>query len=154
MNEGAVAITEIVPQFDAVQENEVSPLTSSPNADSSVKDAGVRLSDLLRIDSVEIGVQQQISVPAESNEISPDSTIATDTSLGDQILARLDAVGENYKQNVTRAYTALDKSPNENSIVELLKMQLDIAVVSLEVEVVGKGVQKSVQHVETLSKMQ
>jgi hypothetical protein len=32
-------------------------------------------------------------------------------------------------------------------------MQLDIAVVSLEVEVVGKGVQKSVQHIDTLSKM-
>ena len=62
-------------------------------------------------------------------------------------------MGADYKANVARAYTALEKSPRENTVEDLLKMQLDIAVVSLEVEVVGKGVQKSVQHVDTLSKM-
>jgi hypothetical protein len=36
----------------------------------------------------------------------------------------------------------------------MMKLQMDMAVVTLEIEVVGKGVQKAVQHVDTLSKLQ
>lgn len=120
-----------------------------PAVTPEVQESGRLLYDLLRLDGNEAGG----SVPPAGEaglRIHGESA----RTLGDAILERLDAVGADYKQNVTRAYAALEKSPRENTVEDLLKMQLDIAVVSLEVEVVGKGVQKAVQHIDTLSKLQ
>lgn len=121
-----------------------------PEPTPAERDAGLRLYDLLQTERVEPGAATT-SVPGKIGlHLSGDST----KTLGDAILAKLDAVGADYKKNVSRAYAALEKSPRENTVEELLKMQLDISVVSLEVEVVGKGVQKAVQHIDTLSKLQ
>ena len=124
--------------------------TAVPIASPTVQNAGLNLLELLNADRIEpVSTDPMNSLDAgRLNDMS-----ATPTSLGDEILARLDAVGADYKANVSRAYATLEKSPRENTVEDLLKMQLDIAVVSLEVEVVGKGVQKSVQHIDTLSKM-
>jgi hypothetical protein len=122
------------------------PATTSANQQD-----GRRLYDLLEIQRSDPASAPEISVGERGGlRISTDST----KTMGEAILARLDAVGADYKKNVTRAYAALEKSPRESTVEDLLKMQLDIAVVSLEVEVVGKGVQKAVQHVDTLSKLQ
>jgi hypothetical protein len=123
---------------------------SIPTASPSVQNAGLNLLELLNAERIE-PVSNDSLITINSSGINDPAM--TPTSLGDEILARLDAVGADYKANVARAYTALEKSPRENTVEDLLKMQLDIAVVSLEVEVVGKGVQKSVQHIDTLSKM-
>lgn len=114
------------------------------------QEGGRRLYDLLQVEPID---------PAAPASAAPTGGTGLRLghgrhTLGDAILSRLDAVGADYKQNVARAYAALEKSPRENTVEELLKMQLDISVVSLEVEVVGKGVQKAVQHIDTLSKLQ
>lgn len=121
-----------------------------PAATPAEQDAGRRLYDLLQVDGAGSGVAAASTSNASGLRIGGEGT----KTLGDAILARLDAVGANYKQNLARAYSALEKSPRENTVEDLLKMQLDISVVSLEVEVVGKGVQKAVQHIDTLSKLQ
>ena len=142
------ALTFAEPDFsqEPSQFTEISIPTPSLGDQSS----GLNLLELLKADGLE-PVSGNVINTIDANNLSDQP--ASPTSLGDEILARLDAVGANYKQNVTRAYAALEKSPRENTVEDLLKMQLDIAVVSLEVEVVGKGVQKSVQHIDTLSKM-
>lgn len=121
-----------------------------PTTSPSVQNAGLNLLELLNAERIEPVSNDSLATinPSSLNDLT-----TTPTSLGDEILARLDAIGADYKANVARAYTTLEKSPRENTVEDLLKMQLDIAVVSLEVEVVGKGVQKSVQHIDTLSKM-
>ena len=142
------ALTMAEPDFsqEPTQFSEISIPIPSRDDQSS----GLNLLDLIKADGLDPVPENVINTIDANNLINqPESP----TSLGDEILARLDAVGANYKQNVTRAYAALEKSPRENTVEDLIKMQLDIAVVSLEVEVVGKGVQKSVQHVDTLSKM-
>jgi hypothetical protein len=123
---------------------------SIPTVSPSVQNAGINLLELLNVEQLEPIANDSLTT---LNSSDLNDTPATPSSLGDEILARLDAVGADYKANVTRAYATLEKSPRENTVEDLLKMQLDIAVVSLEVEVVGKGVQKSVQHIDTLSKM-
>jgi hypothetical protein len=150
MNEISTALTlsnteaDFSPDLNQFAESSV-PITSP-----GIQNAGLNLLELLNSERIEpVSTDPMNSLePGRLNDIS-----ASPTSLGDEILARLDAVGADYKANVARAYTALEKSPRENTVEDLLKMQLDIAVVSLEVEVVGKGVQKSVQHIDTLSKM-
>jgi hypothetical protein len=142
------AFTFVEPDFskELSQLSEISIPVPSPGDQSS----GLNLLEMLKADGIEPVTGNEIN-SIEANNLSAQP--ASPNSLGDEILARLDAVGANYKQNVNRAYAALEKSPRENTVQDLLKMQLDIAVVSLEVEVVGKGVQKSVQHIDTLSKM-
>lgn len=123
---------------------------SIPAASQNIQNAGLNLLELINSERLEPVSNEPMNAvePRDLNDLT-----ATPTSLGDVILARLDAVGADYKENVKRAYATLEKSPRENTVEDLLKMQLDIAVVSLEVELVGKGVQKSVQHIDTLSKM-
>lgn len=151
MDDVTLAPAAIVTQIDEPVNVDSSAVHGIPPVDSIIQSDSVRLSDMLRADTMSVESSEVLS---GTGEPSSEGTQEDVLSLGDQILARLDAVGDSYKQNVSRVYTALDKSPRDNTVEELLKMQLDIAVVSLEVEVIGKGVQKSVQHVETLSKMQ
>lgn len=121
-----------------------------PIASPEIQNSGLNLLELLNVERTELD-RNNLRESVGTGSINDQSTPLS--SLGDEILARLDAVGANYKSNVARAYATLEKSPRETTVEDLLKMQLDIAVVSLEVEVVGKGVQKSVQHIDTLSKM-
>ncbi len=144
MNETLIAAQTVDLKPSATESLSDDAGVTLPAATPADQEGGRRLYDLMRVDGTE-----SIS-SGKGVRISGDST----RTLGDAILARLDAVGADYKQNLNRAYAALEKSPRENTVEDLLKMQLDIAVVALEVEVVGKGVQKAVQHVDTLSKLQ
>lgn len=150
MNETLIAAQTVDLKAGSPEEFSDSPDIVPPTPTSAEQDAGRRLYDLLQTESVEPGATNVSAVSGSGLRIGADST----KTLGEAILARLDAVGADYKKNVTRAYAALEKSPRENTVEDLLKMQLDISVVSLEVEVVGKGVQKAVQHIDTLSKLQ
>lgn len=75
-------------------------------------------------------------------------------TLGEKILARLDAVGLEFRTNMDRAHAMLEVGPGKMSLENLLKFQLEMTQVSLEIELVGKGVQKAVQHAEQLTKLQ
>ena len=150
MTELAISPILATAETDLSQDlNQISGV-SVPIASPDVQNSGMNLLELLGAERPELDSSGSL-VSVEAGSLNDQST--TLNSLGDEILARLDAVGTNYKNNVTRAYATLEKSPRETTVEDLLKMQLDIAVVSLEVEVVGKGVQKSVQHIDTLSKM-
>ena len=142
MNEGFGASPGIATYLEPAPSMGDDVNVTLPAATSDDRASGLRLLDMLNLERI------------EPNTTALGNEGPTTKTLGDAILARIDAVGANYKQNVNRAYAALEKSPRENTVEDLLKMQLDLAVVSLEVEVVGKGVQKAVQHVDTLSKLQ
>ncbi len=73
---------------------------------------------------------------------------------GERIVAKLDSIGREFKENMERAHKEINKPVGQLSLVDSLKIQYDFAVVSLHIEVVSKGVQKAVQNVDTLVKMQ
>jgi hypothetical protein len=150
MNEFTTALALADNDAEFSQELTQASEGSIPPVSPSIQNAGLNLLELLNAERIEPVSNDSLTTISSSglNDLT-----TTQKSLGDEILARLDAVGADYKANISRAYTTLEKSPRENTVEDLLKMQLDIAVVSLEVEVVGKGVQKSVQHIDTLSKM-
>lgn len=120
--------------------------TNLPNASPDVLNDGQRFSELLSVgDSV-----------APVNESLPPiqrSGIYTNT-LGDAILQRLDALGSSFRAQVERTHAMVEATPNSLSLRDLVKLQLEMASVSLEIEIVGKGVQKAVQHADQLSKIQ
>lgn len=118
-----------------------------PEITQKVQQDGVRFSDLVasRIDQPEMAAKPAL-VP---------TTAANDTkSLGDVLLKRLDVVGNNFTKNIQRTHQILDTLPADLRVQDMLRLQLEMSAISLEVELVGKGVQKAVQHVDQLTKLQ
>ncbi len=73
---------------------------------------------------------------------------------GERLVAKLDSIGSEFKANMEKAHKEINKPVGQLSLVDSLKIQYDFAVVSLHIEVVSKGVQKAVQNIDTLVKMQ
>lgn len=133
-------------QWELVQAGPVPTPDTLPTVTPEVEAGGERLSELL--------VSPPEGVTYALEPIPPAQEPGGTKVIGEVIMARLDAIGTEYKTNVNLAYKAIEKSPQQISLQEMMKLQLDMAVVALEIEVVGKGVQKAVQHVDTLAKLQ
>jgi hypothetical protein len=118
-----------------------------PQITQQVKQDGVRFSDLVanRIEPLQ----------AAANPAVVPTNVAIDTkSMGDVLLKRLDVVGNNFTKNIQRTHQILDTLPADLRVQDMMRLQLEMASISLEVELVGKGVQKAVQHVDQLTKLQ
>jgi hypothetical protein len=118
-----------------------------PEITQQVQQDGVKFSDLVanRIEPL-----QAAANPA----VVPTNTAIDTKSMGDVLLKRLDTVGNNFTKNIQRTHQILDTLPSDLRIQDMLRLQLEMASISLEVELVGKGVQKAVQHVDQLTKLQ
>lgn len=134
-------------QWELVQAGPAAVTDPLPAVTTEVEAGGARLSELLAAPTEEPGYAVE-PVPG-ARDAGPSTKV-----MGEIIMAKLDAIGAEYKANMAQAYQTLEKSPQQISLQEMLKLQLDLAVVGLEIEVVGKGVQKAVQHVDTLAKLQ
>jgi len=75
-----------------------------------------------------------------------------EASLGDTILNRLAAAGENYRTQ----HAALTKALDEPSLSfrQLAQVQMRSSEMSMQVELFSKGVAKVLQHVDQLTKLQ
>jgi hypothetical protein len=74
-------------------------------------------------------------------------------TLGDAILRRMDSLGSDFRKKVDHIQEMLKVAPGTYSTHQMLQLQMEISLVSIEVEVVGKGVQKAVQHADQLTKL-
>ena len=137
------AIVETMSTAPSIDNDEV----FVPEITHQVQQDGIKFSDLVanRI--------EQPQVAANPAVVSTSPAIDT-KSLGDVLLKRLDVVGNNFTKNIQRTHQILDTLPSDLRIQDMLRLQLEMASISLEVELVGKGVQKAVQHVDQLTKLQ
>ncbi len=108
------------------------------------------------LEALEQRFSELISAPDATQSIVATSSFEAPQphSLSTMLVAKLDAVGTEFKNNMERAHATFDSAPQDISLVDALKAQYEMAVVTLQIDVVGKGVQKSVQNVETFLKMQ
>jgi hypothetical protein len=118
-----------------------------PEITQQVQQDGVRFSDLVanRIEQAQV---------AANPAVVPTSAAIDTKSMGDVLLKRLDVVGNNFTKSIQRTHQILDTLPSDLRIQDMLRLQLEIASISREGELVGKGVQKAVQHVDQLTKLQ
>jgi hypothetical protein len=107
---------------------------------------GQRFSEMISAPEGIQGIERSSKV--SSIEMAPAN------SLGTMVVAKLDAVGMDFKNNMERAKATFENAPQDISLIDALKAQYEMAVVTLQIDVVGKGVQKSVQNVESFLKMQ
>ncbi len=76
------------------------------------------------------------------------------SAMGEMLVSKLDSVGAEFKANMVRAHEEMEKAPDQLSLRDILKLEYEFAVITLQIDVIGKGVQKSVQNLDTLVKMQ
>lgn len=126
---------------------EIESSISLPSITPEVEAGGARLSDLL-------SNQPEQPVVAIDPAVAPADAAGGAHTLGEKILARLDAVGSQFRTNMERTHAMLEAGPANMSLKDLFQLQMEMAQVSLEIELVGKGVSKAVQHVEQLTKLQ
>jgi hypothetical protein len=137
------AVVEAINTAQSIDSDEV----FVPEITQRVQQDGVRFSDLV---ANRIEPPQVVANPA----VVPITTAIDTKSLGDALLKRLDVVGNNFTKNIQRTHQILDTLPSDLRVQDMMRLQLEMSAISLEVELVGKGVQKAVQHVDQLTKLQ
>ena len=75
-------------------------------------------------------------------------------SLGDAILSSIDRLSADFQQAWAQKNLVLDSDPNTSSPAQLLQLQVHAQTASTLMDVMGKGVNKVVQGVEQLTKIQ
>lgn len=122
-------------------------LPAIPLVTPEVESGGQRLTELL-------SNQPEQPVYAIDPATAPSDATGGSNTLGEKILSRLDAVGKEFRSNMERVHTMLEVGPGKMSLENLLGLQMEMAQVGLEIELVSKGIQKAVQHTEQLTKLQ
>ncbi len=141
-----------------MQINNTYEMASSSGADFIIDDT-LSISPSILADGKYFSDLMQSSVDQKINRVGEVAQIAGGQSqsfntYGDRFVAKLDAIGKEFKENMARAHEEINKPPGQLSLSDSLKFQYELAVVSLHIDVVSKGVQKAVQNIDTLVKMQ
>jgi len=147
MEASALVAAEEIQTFSGLESFQVLALNPSPANSIDVS----TFSDLMK--NVSPKSDAIIINPEDSVRLIDASNMEL-RSMGEVILAKMDNVGKKYTTHVEQFYTLLEKSPNSLGLPELLKIQIELGALSLEVDLVGKGVTKATQDVDQLSKLQ
>jgi hypothetical protein len=75
-------------------------------------------------------------------------------TLGDAILDKMNAVGKHYQQTAAEFNDSAIEGTSALGLSAMLKLQGRMIQVSLEVDVVSKGIAKGLQHADQLTKLQ
>lgn len=76
-------------------------------------------------------------------------------NMGDAIIRGMQAVGQHYQETTNGLHASIKESAaSPLNIGGLLQIQARLIEVTMEVEVVSKGISKTTQHVDQLTKLQ
>lgn len=140
MNLEVNALLNSAQSFSDISEKSLGIPSITPEVDSG----SMRLSELMNSKSV----TPVSSVP------QMDGTTSVTKTMGEVIIAHLDNVGSNFTSHLEKFNTLVHKVPNELNLPVFIEMQIQMAAISLEVELVGKCVSKGTQDIDQLSKLQ
>lgn len=76
-----------------------------------------------------------------------------DRTMGDSILASMQSVSSGFKQSMGMVQAALD-SGQAMTMSDMLRVQMGLAQVSVQYELVGKAVSRAAQNLDQLVKLQ
>ena len=150
--EPQLSLAQLVVQDNMVVMDDAAP----PRMTSDSSFGSARLTELLAVEDLAPVQQVEAAQPVDPAAIAsvPPTAPTGKNTLGDSILGTLDGVGKRYLSAVDRAHKDLNTTATSTDLASLLSMQLKIAALSLEIEVVSKGVAKATQHFDQLTKLQ
>ncbi|MES3002907.1 MAG: EscI/YscI/HrpB family type III secretion system inner rod protein [Pseudomonadota bacterium] len=92
--------------------------------------------------------------PAPVAQLQAAAPVGGVERIGDSILQGLRVAGQNYVNGSRQVQAALHADVTQLTSVDIIRMQMDFATVSLHVDVLTKGISKAVQDVDQLTKLQ
>jgi type III secretion protein I len=84
---------------------------------------------------------------------APFDLTSTDQTMGDKMLAGLQNMKEGYDHQVD-VVTSITSSTGPIDVKDMIKLQLDLAKLTMQGELINKTVSKSTQNIDTLLKSQ
>lgn len=137
--------------------NQIAERVAERTAESqqSVVPKATDLSDAARFQEALNGAQQTapVEAPAESAAIEANPVMPAESGPGDSILQSLQGMRSDY-QKVTGKVANLTQADSKLSMQDLLRAQMELNRVSMQVDLAAKGVGKVTQGIETLAKSQ
>ena len=73
---------------------------------------------------------------------------------GDSILNGMSSLGTEFRDAWATMQQALARSSGEMTVAEMLRMQMNMVQLSVQVEMVGKTISKATQNIDQLTKLQ
>jgi type III secretion protein I len=115
------------------------------------------LSPAVRVTDVDAARFAEMVQPAALPELpglaSPDAVRAANTP-GDSILEGMKGLGSDFRESWTALRTALESPMDKITLTDMLRLQLQMVQVSVQVELVGKVISKATTNIDQLSKLQ
>ena len=86
-------------------------------------------------------------------EASANSATIEHSTMGDNILKGLQGMASEFKQSMANVSASLDPGTNM-SVSDLFKVQMGLMQMSVQYELIGKGISRSTQNLDQLVKIQ
>jgi type III secretion protein I len=84
---------------------------------------------------------------------SPGAVLPGNTP-GDSILEGMKGLGSDFRESWSALRTALEGPMDKMTITDMLRLQLQMVQISVQVELVGKAISKATSNIDQLSKLQ
>ena len=114
-------------------------------------DAGARFTELM---STATAPADPAPITAAIPQAIAQAYPAGEGSLGDRILRGLNRVQSSFSETVGAVQKSLDPGAPAPGVSDLLRLQLSMAQLSLQAELVGKVIGRSTQNIDQLVRMQ
>lgn len=137
-----IEIAQVAARAVATPAPAAAPALSLPAAD-----AGARFTELMAAGAPPAG-------PAAIPQAIAQAYPASEGSLGDRILRGLNRVQSSFGETVGAVQKSLDPGAPAPGVSDLLRLQLSMAQLSLQAELVGKVIGRSTQNIDQLVRMQ
>lgn len=137
-----IEIAQVAARALATPTPAAAPALSLPTAD-----AGARFTELMAAGAPPV---DPATIPQAIAQAYP----AGEGSLGDRILRGLNRVQSSFGETVGAVQKSLDPGAPAPGVSDLLRLQLSMAQLSLQAELVGKVIGRSTQNIDQLVRMQ
>ncbi|HYC37710.1 MAG TPA: type III secretion system inner rod subunit SctI [Usitatibacter sp.] len=92
-------------------------------------------------------------IPVAAAAPALDAPLAVRTP-GDSILEGMKGLGSDFRDTWSAMRTALAQPMDNLTLADMLRLQMQMMQLSVQVEMVGKAISKSTQNIDQLSKLQ
>ena len=120
-------------------------------APAAPADAGARFTELM---NTAAPPAEPAPIAAAIPQAIAQAYPAVEGSLGDRILQGLNRVQSSFGETVSAVQKSLDPGAPPPGVSDLLRLQLSMAQLSLQAELVGKVIGRSTQNIDQLVRMQ
>ena len=141
-----IEIAKVAARAVATPTPAAAPALSLPTAD-----AGARFTELM---AAPTPPASPAAIPQAIPQAIAEAYPSSEGSLGDRILRGLNRVQSSFGETVGAVQKSLDPGAPAPGVSDLLRLQLSMAQLSLQAELVGKVIGRSTQNIDQLVRMQ